>query len=118
MAKLLIVVLADTETHGDLGRIANALTTGQECLEAGDDLEIIFDGAGTKWIAELAGTEHKLAPAFDAVRDQVAGACDYCAKAFGVHQAVQSSGIALLDEYKQHPSLRKRVEHGFEVITF
>jgi len=118
MAKLSIVVLADTETRGDLGRIANALTTAQEFLEAGDEFEVLFDGAGTKWIAELAGSDHKLTPAFDAVRDHIAGACDYCAKAFGVRAAVESSGIALLDEYRQHPSLRKRVADGFEVITF
>jgi hypothetical protein len=42
----------------------------------------------------------------------------YCAKAFGVRSAVEKSGVALLDEYQQHPSLRRRVEEGFEVITF
>jgi hypothetical protein len=42
----------------------------------------------------------------------------YCAKASGVRSAVEKSGVALLDEYQQHPSLRRRVEEGFEVITF
>jgi hypothetical protein len=118
MAKVSMVVLADTETHGEVGRIANALTTAQECLDPGDEFEVLFDGAGTKWIAELAGRDHKLSPTFDAVRDHIAGACDYCAKAFGVRSAVESSGVALLDENHQHPSLRRRVEQGFEVITF
>lgn len=30
LTKVGIVVLADTETHGDLGRIANALTSAKE----------------------------------------------------------------------------------------
>lgn len=30
MAKISVVVLADTETHGDLGRLANALATVKE----------------------------------------------------------------------------------------
>jgi hypothetical protein len=118
MAKISIIVLADTESRGDMGRMANALTTAQECMEAGDEFEVLFDGAGTKWIAELTARDHKLAPAFETVRDHIAGACDYCAKAFGVRQAIQSSGVALLDEYNEHPSLRRRVENGFAVITF
>lgn len=51
MTKVAIVVMADTETHGDLGRIANALTTTkefEEAGEAGDEVTVIFDGAGTK----------------------------------------------------------------------
>jgi len=31
---------------------------------------------------------------------------------------VESSGIALLDEYHAHPSLRKRIADGYEIITF
>lgn len=118
MAKVSIVVLADTQTTGDLGRIANALTTAQECLEAGDQFEVLFDGAGTKWIAELADGDHKLRPAFEAVRGHVSGACEYCANAFGARRAIEASGIPLLDEYREHPSIRRRVEDGFEVITF
>ena len=52
MPKAAIVVLADTESHGDLGRLVNALEAVKEFKEAGDDVQLIFDGAGTKWIAE------------------------------------------------------------------
>ncbi len=31
---------------------------------------------------------------------------------------VQASGIALLEEYEQHPSIRKLVSEGYEVVTF
>jgi hypothetical protein len=118
MAKIAVIVLADTETHGDLGRIANALTTVSESKEAGDAVELIFDGAGTKWVPELSKADHKLHPAFDNVRDKVAGACEFCAGAFGVKEQVRAVDVPLLDEYHDHPSLRKRVAEGFEVITF
>jgi hypothetical protein len=49
MAKAALVVLADTETHEDLGRLANALVTAEDFKEAGDEVQVIFDGAGTKW---------------------------------------------------------------------
>jgi len=41
-----IVLLADTESHADAGRMANALETAREAVEAGVGVEIIFDGAG------------------------------------------------------------------------
>ncbi|MDQ3943461.1 MAG: hypothetical protein M3254_10215, partial [Actinomycetota bacterium] len=59
MAKAAIVVLADTETHGDLGRVANALTSAKEFKEAGDETTIIFDGAGTRWVGELSNPDHQ-----------------------------------------------------------
>jgi hypothetical protein len=43
------VVLADTETHGELGRLVNALSTTDEFKEHGDEVTIIFDGAGVRW---------------------------------------------------------------------
>jgi hypothetical protein len=81
MTKAAIVALADTETAGDLGRVVNALTTAKEFKEVDDDLAIVFDGAGTKWIPELAGTDHRNGGLFGEVRDKISGACAYCSKA-------------------------------------
>lgn len=118
MAKISVVVLADIETHGDLGRLANALSTASEAAGAGDDVEIIFDGAGTRWVPELAKDDHKLNHSFEGLREHVAGACEFCSGAFGVKDGVRAAGIAFLSEYEGHPSLRRRVEQGYSVITF
>ncbi len=48
MAKVGIIVLADRETHADMGRVANALETVKEFQEAGDAVTLLFDGAGTR----------------------------------------------------------------------
>ncbi len=53
MATVAVMVLANTETHADMGRAANAVTTTSECKEAGDEVTLIFDGAGTKSVSEL-----------------------------------------------------------------
>lgn len=37
MAKISVVVLADTETHGELARVLNALELVKEAAEAGDE---------------------------------------------------------------------------------
>jgi hypothetical protein len=63
MAKIAVILLADADRPEGMGRMANALTTAQEAKEAGDDVRLILDGAGTKWAGELAGEEAQVPPA-------------------------------------------------------
>ena len=118
MPKAAIVLLADTDTHEGMGRMANALTTAKEFREAGDDTKVIFDGAGTKWVAELSNPDHKYSSALEEVRDSVEGACAYCSRAFGVKDQVESAHVPLLDDFSGHPSLRSLVADGYQVLTF
>lgn len=117
MNKVLVLVLADTETKEALGRVVNALQTAKEFKQAGDELRLVFDGAGTRWIGELGSPEHKYHALFESVKDR-GGACGYCAGAFGVKTAVEKSGVPLLDEFDGHPSLRGAVSEGYQVISF
>lgn len=118
MSKIAIIILADSETHGDLGRAVNALLTVKEAKEAGDDVRLIFDGAGASWIGVLADREHRSHALFTAVKCQITGVCKYCAKAFDATASVEAAGVPLLDEYQQHPSLRTLVHDGFQVLVF
>lgn len=117
MAKIAIIVLADSESHADAGYVANALTLAQEAKEQGDDVTVLFDGAGTTWIPELEG-DHDLAPLYRSVEDVVQGACAFCADAFGVGDAVDASDVTSLSEYEGHPSVRSLIADGYEVVTF
>jgi hypothetical protein len=118
MEKIAVVILADIETHGDMGRVANALELAKEAKELGDELQIIFDGAGTRWVPQLHKGDSKLAPLYKAVADKVSGACEHCSGAFGVLEEVRATGVPLLAEYDKHPSLRKLIAAGFTVLTF
>jgi hypothetical protein len=116
--KIAIILLADTTTPGDMGRMANAFTTAREFAEAGDEVRFIFDGAGVKWVGELVNPEHKYHKLLAAVRDHVHGVCHYCAKAYQVADQVEKAGFPFSDEFSGHPSLRGLVERGFQIITF
>jgi hypothetical protein len=48
------LLLAGTETRADLGRVVNALQIAREFDESGDEVSVIFDGAGTQWVPTLA----------------------------------------------------------------
>ena len=118
LSKVAIVVLADTETHGDLGRLVNALEAVKEFKDAKDDVQLIFDGAGVKWVTELSKPDHKAKGLFDATRDKVAGVCSFCAGAFAVTDGVKGAGVPFLSEYEGHPSFKKLLAGGYQVITF
>ncbi|MGM0446971.1 MAG: DsrE family protein [Methanobacteriota archaeon] len=118
MAKAAIVILAGNESHADYGRLANALEAAKEFAENDDDeLELIFDGAGTQWIPELEDEESDYHELYQAVRDDAA-VCDFCSGAFGVEDAVADAGLVTLDEYDGHPSIRSLVDNDYEIITF
>jgi len=118
MAKAATIVFADTDRAEGLGRVVNALTTAKEFKETGDEARVIFDGAGTKWVAELSEEDHKYHRLFEDVRDQVDGACAYCAQAFGVKDQVQQEGVELLGDYEGHPSIHGLIGDGYHVVTF
>lgn len=118
MAKAAVVILAGTDGHENLGRLANGLEAAKEFAEAdGDELELIFDGAGTQWIPELEDEDHDYHDLYQAVHDDI-GVCGYCSNAFGVEDAVADAGLVTLDDYEGHPSIRSLVDDDYEIITF
>jgi hypothetical protein len=55
---------------------------------------------------------------YEDTRELVAGACRYCAEAFGVRDQVEEAAVPLLDEYAGHPSIRRLISDGYTVLTF
>ena len=118
MMKTAVVVLAEAETHESLGRLVNALITAKELKEHDDEVRLVFDGGGTKGLAEVANPEHKAHKLYTDVQDKISGACSYCADAFGVTDDLQRLNVQLLDDFADHPSLRSYIVDGYQVITF
>jgi hypothetical protein len=118
MNKAAIVLLAGTDGLESMGRMANALTAVKEFKDAGDDVKLIFDGAGVLWVQELAKPEHRYHGLYEELRGQIAGICEYCAKAFRVTDAVDSQGLPYADEHHGHPSFRNLLHDGYHVLNF
>ncbi len=118
MTKIAIIILSDTETMESMGKVSNAFMLAQEAIENGDDLKIIFEGAGARWIGALEDESHKLHGLYKLVKSNITGVCFYCATVFGVKSKVLAANIPLISEYKEHPSLRQLFIDGYQVITF
>jgi len=118
MAKIAIVIYADTDTAEALGKVSNAFMLALEAAENNDDLKIIFEGAGTKWIGELEIEDHKLHGLYASLKNKITGVCEFCAQAYGVKTKVEKAGVPLLSEFKKHPSLRSLFAEGYSVVNF
>lgn len=123
--KAAIIVLSDPANGSEeaLGRVFNALATAHEFKSHGDEVKLVFQGAGTRWAGELIRPEHPAHGLFEAVRDKVAGASCGCAEVFGAGEGVEACGLQRLDA---NPipgtpglaSLRGFVAEGYSVLTF
>jgi len=99
--KLAIFVFSDPATGGDesLGRLFNALALASESAGAGDDVSIVFAGAGTRWPAVLARPAHPARALYESVRPFVAGVSCACSEIFGARLEAESCGIPQLTEH-------------------
>ncbi len=93
--KTAIILISDPKSNSDEanGRAFNALALVQECLKQGDEVEVSFIGAGTRWPAELTKVAHPFNALYNSVREAVKGASRGCAAAFGATAGVQACGI-------------------------
>jgi hypothetical protein len=117
MNKVALVIYSTLEGAGN-SAIYRALMFAQELARAGDDVAIVFDGAGSQVAAEMAQPGHRFHSLFASVRAQVRGVCRYCAKSYEVLDAIEPSGLPLLTDDRGHASLRALLLEGRQIITY
>lgn len=119
-SKFLIVLQADTDRHEGLARALHALLYAKELKEGGYPVTLVFDGAGTGWAQALRDPKHKLHAKYAELKELgvIEEICDFCAGAFKVKDGLkQMSDAALVGEFEGHPSLKKWVDRGYQVIV-
>lgn len=123
--KAAIVILSDPKagTEEALGRLFNALASAYDFKQNGDDVTLLFQGAGTRWIGEVSKVEHPAHDLFEAIKDTVAGVSCGCADVFGATEDAVKSGFDLIKDNAVPgttglPSLRNLIADGYQVLTF
>src|SRR5262245_57551756 len=98
--KIAIIVTSDPK-NGDeaLGRAFNALALAAEAQTKGDEVNVVFVGAGTRWPAEFTRLSHPANKLYNSVLPSIAGASTGCAAVFGATNEVAACG---LPELKDH----------------
>lgn len=123
--KTAIVIMSDPNaaTEESLGRLNNALALAYEGRAAGDTVDIVFKGAGTRWPAELAKISHPANTTYQSVRESVKGASLGCAMKFGAKESNAACGVALLADTPLPGTpgiagLRNYYADGWNVVVF
>lgn len=123
--KAAIVVLSDPKTGAEesLGRVFNALSAAYDYKQQGDDVSILFQGAGTRWTGHLTKKDHPFHALYKAVEDKVAGVSCGCAAAFGASADAEAGGFTLVKDNPVPgttglPSLRNLELQGYRILTF
>lgn len=125
MQKAAIVVLSDPANQSEeaLGRVFNALAAAHDFKQRGDDVTVLFQGAGTRWAGKLSEASHPFHDLFNAVSDRVAGVSCGCADVFGATGDAEKNGFDLVKDNPLPgtpglPSLRNLVAEGYSILTF
>lgn len=123
--KTAIVILSDPKNGSEeaLGRVFNGLAAAFDFKQAGDEVSILFQGAGTRWVGELTQNDHPAHELFEAVKDQVAGVSCGCADVFGGSEEAVKSGFDLIKNNPVPgtsglPSLRNLLSEKSTILTF
>ncbi len=122
--KATIIIFSDPKNGEEaLGRAFNGLAAAYDFKQAGDDVSVVFQGTGTRWIGELSKKDHAAHDLFEAVKDQVAGVSCGCADVFGASEDAEKSGFDLIKENpvpgtRGMASLRKFAVEGSTILTF
>lgn len=116
--KAAFVILAAGDQPESLGRVVNALMGAYEYIESGAEVKIIFDGAGTQAAAALANPEHKYHDLFTKTRSRISAVCSYCAGAYEVKEKIAAANLPLVDEFKGHPSFKRLIDSGYQLLVF
>ncbi len=116
MNKMALVIYSTLEGSGN-SAIYRALMFAQESRDAGDDVTLVFDGAGSLAAAELAQAGHRMHALYENVKALVRGVCRYCAKSYGVLGAIEASGLPLLGDDRGHASPRQLLLEGRQIVT-
>ena len=122
--KTALIILSDPKAGDEaLGRLFNALAIAHEAIQAGDEVEVVFNGAGTRWPEELSRPAHPANGLYHAVRETVVGASRGCAVVFGATKAVEASGLPLLNDKALAgtpgmANLRRYLADGWRTLVF
>ncbi len=121
MNKTAIVVLSEPKAGSEeaLGRVFNALAAAYDFKAAGQEVKILFQGAGTRWPEQLQQGDHPGNALYQAVADKIEGISCGCADVFGA----EASGLDLVKDNKVPgtsglPSFVRLQREGFSIITF
>jgi hypothetical protein len=115
--KIAVVIYSNLDGAGK-SAVYRALMFVEELLRSGDDVALVFDGAGSSALADVIKPDSSLHRAWTQAAPALRGVCGYCAKAYEVKDELVSAGMPMLVDDRGHASLRALLLEDRQIITF
>ncbi len=121
MAKVAIIVLEGTELKESVAKIRHAMIYSKEIKASGNEIIIIFDGNGTKWLDIISNETSEydfLNKLFKEITEMgiIYRACGFCSARKEVRESLSKKNIIFLSEYEGHPDAGKLINEGYQII--
>ena len=92
-----IVVRSDLQAGEEaLGRLFNAVVAAYDFKQKHHDVQLVFQGTGTRWTGLLTRADHPAHALYKAVEDKVAGVSSGCADIFGARHDAELNGFSMI----------------------
>lgn len=120
-AKTALIILSDPNSGSDdaNGKLFNALAAAYDFKQAGQEVTILFQGAGTRWPSLLEQPDNPFHGLFAAVKDKVQGVSSGCAHVFGAdptgYDLITTNAVPGTSGL---PSFVELQREGYLIITF
>lgn len=125
MSKTAVVVLSDPKSGGDeaLGRLFNAMFLTLELKNRDETVELVFQGAASRWPAEVVQPTHPGNALYRAVQGKVVGVSGGCAAVFDAAESAEKAGLKLVRDGDIPGTggvadLSRYVQQGYQLVMF
>lgn len=118
MAKMAIILFSEA-SEGNMARAFHAMLLTKQLNGSDVESRLIFDGAGTEWIATLANPQHPLHRLFSEVKGlgYIEGACQFCSTHHSDPALLEKEGVCSLGESGGHPDIASKLKEGWQIMT-
>ena len=120
-----VVILSDPNsgTEEAVARTYNGCAFAYDCKQHGDEVAIIFLGAGARWPKALEDSSHPAHKVYTGVKDNILGVSSECAVVFGAEADTRELGYKLLTDNALPDtsglaSIRNLIDDDYKVVTF
>lgn len=123
MTKLAIILQAGPGSDEGMARALHSLVYSKELVQNGHDLRLVFDGAGTEWVARwldpVEEGDRGLAALFSQLMDNdlVYVVCDFCSTFFHVRDRLAAHDAPIVSQFMNHTSIASLVNEGYQLLA-
>jgi hypothetical protein len=106
--------------NGEMMSFAHALLNTLDLYQNGNDVKLIIEGNATSQIANLKDSSQPFGKLYSEIiqLNLIDCVCNVCAGVTGSLEAAIQQNLPICGEMSGHPSMRKYLEQGYEIVVF